>query len=215
MAKLMALNLHLGHTVAAGCRRMAPYVLGVRGGIHILDLEQTLHCLRRALLVLRELARLDAVLLLVGTRPGVRHLVQDVAHATGAYCVTERWLAGTLTNACHVVKKTGAFVPGRSREAAVRLPDALVVLDGPSNAAALREAQARHIPTIALCDSNMDPSDVTYPVPANDDALPGVAFLAALFQQAILDGKALRTRASSFSASSLHQMRPPHRHPQP
>lgn len=50
------------------------------------------------------------------------------------------------------------------------IPDVLFVIDVQREAIAVREAKKLHIPVVALVDSNVDPSDVNYPIPSNDDA---------------------------------------------
>ena len=185
----MQYGLHLGHSTKFVNKKMAPYIYGVRQGIHIINLEQTLHCLRRALLVTREIAKLGGIILVVGTRPSIKQITYDFATNSNIFYIHERWQPGTLTNAIHVVKKTGAFTPGSTTETAVRLPDLLIVLDGTSNALALVEANSRSVPSISLVDTNMDPTLATYPIPVNDDSVAGTQFIAGLLQRAILEGK--------------------------
>lgn len=59
-----------------------------------------------------------------------------------------------------------------------RLPEAVFVFDSWENKLALKEARMRHIPTIALCDTNIDPSIASYPIPANDDAITSLKLIA-------------------------------------
>ena|SRR3989344_7618077 len=57
------------------------------------------------------------------------------------------------------------------------LPDALFIVDVKKERNALSEAMQLGIPTIAVTDTNVDPDDVTYPIPANDDAVTSVKFI--------------------------------------
>lgn len=59
------------------------------------------------------------------------------------------------------------------------LPQAIFVLDARENALALKEAKMKNIPAVALCDTNVDPSLATYPIPANDDAITSLKLLMA------------------------------------
>jgi small subunit ribosomal protein S2 len=186
---MIACGLHLGHSVSAVNRNMAPYIYGVRQGIHIIDLDQTMHCLKRALFVTREIARLGGIILIVGTRPSIRKLTYDLAIKTNSYYIFEKWQRGTITNACYVVKKTGSFSPGTLKETTIRLPDLMIILDGPSNTEALVEATMRSVPSICLTDTNMDPTLCTYPIPVNDDSVSGTHFIVSLLEKAIIDGK--------------------------
>jgi small subunit ribosomal protein S2 len=54
---------------------------------------------------------------------------------------------------------------------------------------ALEEAMTTRIPIVALCDTNVNPNDVAYPIPANDDAVKGIEMLTHLIAEAIKEGK--------------------------
>lgn len=58
-----------------------------------------------------------------------------------------------------------------------KLPDAVFLVDLKENHTAAREAKKIGIPTIGIVDTNINPSDVDYPIPANDDALTSVQFI--------------------------------------
>lgn len=67
---------------------------------------------------------------------------------------------------------------------------AVFVVDIVNDANAVREAIKMHIPIVALVDTNADPSLVTYPIPANDDAIKTIQLIADYLKQAIEAGKA-------------------------
>lgn len=69
-------------------------------------------------------------------------------------------------------------------------PGAVFVVDIIADANAVREANKIGVPIIALVDTNADPSQVTYPIPANDDAIKTIQLVLDYVQQAIQDGKA-------------------------
>ena len=70
-----------------------------------------------------------------------------------------------------------------------RIPDAIFIFDVKKDKTALVEAVKRGVKVIAVCDSNVDPSDIDYPIPANDDAVKAIAMIADALAQAINDGK--------------------------
>ena len=70
----------------------------------------------------------------------------------------------------------------------VTRPDILVVIDTLKEQIAIQEANVLNIPVVAVCDSNSDPTNVTYPVPGNDDATRAIATYCELFSAAVLDG---------------------------
>lgn len=69
-------------------------------------------------------------------------------------------------------------------------PNVVFVFDIISDANAVREANKLNIPVVALVDTNTDPSDITYPIPCNDDAIKTVQLIADYVKQAIEAGKA-------------------------
>jgi small subunit ribosomal protein S2 len=73
-------------------------------------------------------------------------------------------------------------------------PGAVFVFDIVNDNNAVREAIKIHIPIVALCDTNADPSLVTYPIPANDDAIKTIQLVADYVKQAIQTGKAKATK---------------------
>lgn len=58
-----------------------------------------------------------------------------------------------------------------------KLPDVVFIVDIRKEKNALTESIQLKIPTVAITDTNVDPDDVTYPIPANDDALTSVKFI--------------------------------------
>lgn len=69
-------------------------------------------------------------------------------------------------------------------------PGAVFVADVISEANAVREARKLGIPIIAIVDTNADPTLISYPIPANDDAIKSVQLIVGYVTQAIKDGKA-------------------------
>lgn len=69
-------------------------------------------------------------------------------------------------------------------------PGAVFVTDVITDVNAVREANKIHIPIVAIVDTNADPTQVTYPVPANDDAIKTIQLVADYVKTAILTGKA-------------------------
>jgi len=71
-----------------------------------------------------------------------------------------------------------------------KLPQAIFILDIKKEETALKEAVASHVPIVAVCDTNVDPSDVEYVIPANDDAVKSIKLIVGLVAEAIKEGKA-------------------------
>ncbi len=77
-----------------------------------------------------------------------------------------------------------------------RLPGALFIVDPPMERIAITEAMRMRIPIIAMCDTNSNPDEVDYPIPANDDAIRAVKLIASKISDAIIEGQNLQGYAS-------------------
>jgi small subunit ribosomal protein S2 len=73
-----------------------------------------------------------------------------------------------------------------------RLPSALIIVDIKREHIAVAEAQKLGIPTFAITDTNTDPTQVDFPIPANDDATKGITVIVEALTKAIEDGLAER-----------------------
>ena len=71
-----------------------------------------------------------------------------------------------------------------------KLPDAIFVIDPRKEHNTILEARKLHIPVVATVDTNCDPDEVDYLMPANDDAIRAVRLLTSKMADAILEGKA-------------------------
>ena len=74
-----------------------------------------------------------------------------------------------------------------------RLPAALFVVDIKAEHIAIKEAQKLNIPVFAMVDTNSDPREVDYVIPANDDASKSIEKILSLVTAAVIDGLANRT----------------------
>jgi small subunit ribosomal protein S2 len=69
-----------------------------------------------------------------------------------------------------------------------RLPSALFIVDVCKEHIAVREAKRLGIPVFAMVDTNSDPSDIEFPIPANDDASKSISLIIGVLCQAIEEG---------------------------
>lgn len=72
----------------------------------------------------------------------------------------------------------------------MKLPGAIFVTGVIEDDLAIKEAKIKNIPVIALADSNVNPGDVDYPIPANEDAVSSLKLMLAYAVKAVLDSKA-------------------------
>jgi small subunit ribosomal protein S2 len=91
-------GVHFGHQIQRWNPKMKPYVYTSQGGIHIINLQKTLDCTKRALAFVEEITANGGVFIFVGTKKQAVPLVRSAAIEAGQFYVSKRWLGGTLTN---------------------------------------------------------------------------------------------------------------------
>lgn len=95
-----------------------------------------------------------------------------------------------------------------------RLPDAIFIIDSMKENIAIREAKRLNIPVIGVVDTNCDPEQVDYVIPANDDALKSVKLIASAMADAVIEGQHIaqalqaEAQAAQAQAEALRQERP-------
>jgi small subunit ribosomal protein S2 len=70
-----------------------------------------------------------------------------------------------------------------------RMPGLIYIVDINKDVTALKEAQRVEIPIVAIVDTNVDPTDITYPVPANDDSIRSIALVTKIITDAVIEGR--------------------------
>ena len=98
MKQFLEAGVHFGHQTRRWNPKMSPYIFGAKNGVHIIDLQKTLRCLKAAHDYTRDLAARGEALLFVGTKPQAKDIIKEEAERAGCYYINERWLGGLLTN---------------------------------------------------------------------------------------------------------------------
>jgi len=98
MKALLETGVHFGHRTRKWNPRMKPYIFTERNGIHIIDLQQTMHSLEAAYNLVRDAVANGGTVLFVGTKRQAQESIQKEAERCGMPYITNRWLGGTLTN---------------------------------------------------------------------------------------------------------------------
>ena len=96
--QLTEAGVAFGHRRTRGHPKMAPYIKGIVGTIQMIDLEKTAEKLEIALKFLEATAKNQGVILFVGTKPSAKEIVKKYAEEVEMPYVTEKWIAGTITN---------------------------------------------------------------------------------------------------------------------
>ncbi len=239
MRQLLEAGVHFGHHTRRWNPKMRQYIFGVRNGVHIIDLQQTVPLLNTSLKSIRDIVAHGGRVLFVGTKHQAQEKVREAAKRCGQHYVNMRWLGGMLTNWKTVSasiarlreveeilanpthrKKTEILMLTRERDKLEQsiggikemggLPDALFVIDTIKEKIAISEANRLGIPVFAVVDTNSDPTGITYPIPGNDDALRAIELYCDLFADAILDGLQAELASSGADKDSGDKL-PRHR----
>jgi len=98
MRDLLEAGVHFGHSKSRWNPKMAPFLYGVRNGIHIVDLNKTVVYLEQAYHFVADSVAQGAEVLFVGTKKQAKDVIREEAERAGVPYVNERWVGGLLTN---------------------------------------------------------------------------------------------------------------------
>jgi len=98
MKDLLQAGVHFGHHTRRWNPKMQQYIFGVRNGVHILDLQQTVPMMGQALQSMRDIVANGGRVLFVGTKRQAQDKIKESAKRCGQYYVNHRWLGGMMTN---------------------------------------------------------------------------------------------------------------------
>lgn len=84
-----------------------------------------------------------------------------------------------------------------------RVPDAVFVIDTNREAIAIHESRRLDIPVVGTLDTNCDPDDVDFGIPANDDAIRSVRLLADFIADAVIAGVGVPVTAADMAAEPV------------
>ena len=208
--QLLEAGVHFGHLKRKWNPAMAPYIFMERNGIHIIDLYKTVAKVDEAAEVMKNLAKQGKKVLFVATKKQAKQVVADKASSVGMPYVIERWPGGMLTNFPTIRKaiKKMATIDNLSKREKLqitrqraklektlgsivdltRLPSALFVVDVMKEHIAVREANRLGIPVFGMVDTNSDPNNIDYVIPANDDATKSVEVILGAICEAMNEG---------------------------
>src|SRR4051812_381403 len=98
MRELLEAGVHFGHQTRRWNPKMKRFIFSERGGIYIIDLQQTVTLLEEAYEFARNVAERNGTILFVGTKKQAQDAVEGQAKRVGMPYVSHRWLGGLLTN---------------------------------------------------------------------------------------------------------------------
>jgi small subunit ribosomal protein S2 len=98
MRQMLEAGVHFGHQTRYWNPKMAPFIFGARGKIHIINLEKTLPLLNDSMNFISKLAAKRGTIMFVGTKRAASAAMEEEAIRCGMPHVSHRWLGGMLTN---------------------------------------------------------------------------------------------------------------------
>ncbi len=104
MMEMLKAGVHFGHKKSKLNPKMKPFVFGLQGGIHIIDLAKTEELLEKALSFIKEKISKGGVILLIGTACQAKEALAEAALKCGMPHVSNRWVGGTFTNFKEILK---------------------------------------------------------------------------------------------------------------
>ena len=216
---LLEAGIHFGHKVRRWNPKMAPYIYGQRNGIHILDLQQTLVLINKALDIIKSTAQKNKNILFVGTKRQASEIILNSASSCDQYYINNRWLGGMLTNwdtiqnSIQRLKKIETILQDQSytytKKETLQFeknlqklnrglggiknmngkPDLLFIIDTNKEFLAVNEAKKMGIPIVGIVDSNSNPDGIDYPIPGNDDAMRSIEFYCNIVADTISEAR--------------------------
>jgi small subunit ribosomal protein S2 len=98
MRELLEAGVHYGHKTMRWNPKMSSYIYDTRDGIHIVDLQQTVPLLYKALKEVYNVVKNNGRVLFVATKRQATDIVAEAAERCGQYYINHRWLGGMMTN---------------------------------------------------------------------------------------------------------------------
>ena len=87
------------------------------------------------------------------------------------------------------------------------MPGAIFVVDIRKESIAIKEAQRLHIPVFAIVDTNCDPDEVDYIIPANDDAVKTVELIVSYIAEAVMEGNSIAKEKKAEEAAEQERLK--------
>ena len=219
ISKLLEAGVYFGHKKDRWNPKMAPFIHGVKNGIHIIDVMKTYKAIEVAYKLIYKMAEKGASFIFVGTKKQAKEVIKEQAIRTESPYVNERWLGGTLTNSKTIFSRVRAMedlenlaannFEGYTKKEGIlkrkeleklqrnlngirhmqRIPQFRIVADPNEDLIAVKEARKRNIKVIGVIDTNTNPDLVDLGIPANDDSLKSLNLIITLLADAIIDAR--------------------------
>lgn len=230
LKEMLEAGVHFGHKTDKWNPKMRPFIFTQRNGVHIFDLAKTKEGLEAAGKFVGNVVSEGGLVLFVGTKNQTKAVIKEAAERAGMPYLIDRWPGGMLTNFNTVSERLKYMKDAEEKTEAGagmtkkeilnlkreleklsnvfegvkdvhQLPQALFVADIVKERIAVREAKRLGIPVVGIADTNALP-DIEYVIPANDDAVRSVKYIADYLAECINAKKRTVTAANDESKES-------------
>jgi len=181
LTQLIEAGAHFGHLTRRWNPKMKSYIFMEKNGIHIIDLKKTQKHLTESAEELSKLVADGRKVLFVGTKKQAKSVEKQETDGTFEKITKKERLF--LTREKDKLKKVLEGV-----ETMGKLPGALFIVDIKKESIAVQEAHRLNIPVFAIVDTNCDPDEVDYLIPANDDAVKTVEIITKYMADSVIEG---------------------------
>jgi small subunit ribosomal protein S2 len=209
MRQLLEAGVHFGHHTRRWNPKMKPYIFGVRNGVHVINLEQTVPMLHQAMTAVRTVVSGGGRVLFVGTKRQAQEKVAVAAQRCGQYYVNHRWLGGMLTN-----WKTVSQSIRRLKEMSERVDELQTALTKKELLDLTRERDKLELTLGGIKDMGGLP-DVLFIIDTNKEdiavqeanklGIPVIALYCDLISAAVLDGLQAELQASGVDVGAQEE----------
>ena len=196
--ELLDAGVHFGHLTRKWNPNMAPYIYMERNGIHVINLYKTAAKIEEAAEALKKIVKMPYITErwpggmltnFVTIRKAVKKMSSiDKMKKDGTFDTLSKREKLHVERLREKLEKNLGSIADMSR-----LPGALFVVDTLREHIAVKEAQRLNIPIFAMVDTNSDPREVDFAIPANDDASKSIDKVLSYITEAVNEGLANRT----------------------
>jgi len=220
LKEMLKAGIHFGHKTARWNPSMRPFIWGAKNKVHLIDVSKTAFLLERTGKYLKKLAANGGVFLWVGTKKAAQKTVKETAINLKHPYVINRWIGGTLSNFEQVKKAITRLLHLRdviakptvhyTKKEIVMLnkevdrlernvggiidlqypPAAVIVIDAKKEQSSIKESSRLGIPVIGVVDTNTNPKNINFLIPANDDSPKSIRFITNYLSEKISEGVA-------------------------
>lgn len=216
---LIASTIHLGNKTNKWNPRTSNYLLGIRDGIFVIDLEQTIIMMKRALTFIKKVCSRRGFIFYVPLLPinkiqghvGTDKIQQNIENKIKPFTssleennlifLSPEYLSFSKQRGmlyAWTQKRKNLYISTLNENSLVAdknafnlffKPEALYIVDTNTNTALVKEALKVQIPIIGILDSNSNTYNIQYPIPGNNDNIEAQKLYTELLINSIVDAK--------------------------